>query len=168
MNFRFIAVVIVMLSIVGGVLLFIKGNGAKPKEVHFHAGFQVYSDNALVDFSDLKYMNIEPCTDHAAKDEDEQLEKAHLHDGVGDVVHVHRNGATWADLFKNISYPLKKDVVGYINGQKVVTILNRPIMAYDSAVFFLGENLDTKSKIGNHVTKKHIQETEQKSENCGS
>ena len=36
--------------------------------------------------------------------EDKQLEKAHLHDLIGTVAHIHRENATWRDLFKNIGY----------------------------------------------------------------
>src|ERR1700730_17097255 len=74
----------------------------KPKPVHFHAGFQVYVDDKLQDFSDFKYMHEAPCTVNGKpltnNHVDEQIEKAHLHDQIGDVVHVHRLGATWSDL----------------------------------------------------------------------
>ncbi len=71
-------------------------------ETHLHAGFQVYVDGVKQDFSDYQYMEIQPCgiTDYGEKTpEEQQLEKAHLHDGVGDVVHVHRAGATWGGPF---------------------------------------------------------------------
>src|SRR4051812_30234652 len=74
------------------------------KELHYHAGFQVYENGKQKSFADIAYMHDKPCTGKKAEEEkeDEQIEKAHLHDLVGDVVHVHRENATWGDLFKNI------------------------------------------------------------------
>lgn len=65
------------------------------KEVHFHAGFLVYVDGKLQDFSGDIYMSPNVCRkpDVRLSSEEEQMEKAHLHDGVGDVVHVHRKSA---------------------------------------------------------------------------
>ena len=130
------------------------------EEFHIHAGFKVYKDNELVDFSGLEYMKINPCLtgDGHAENEDEQIEKAHLHDNVGDVAHVHRENATWADLFMNIGYP--------IMGNE--DLLASPIKAYESVVFFEGENSDIESKASSKVSREHILEVEGKSENCGS
>lgn len=135
-------------------------------EVHYHAGFQVYVDNVKQDFSDFKYMKIEPCgTDHS--EGDEQLEKAHLHDNVGDVVHVHRDGAKWSDLFTNIGYALDQDVKGYLNGQLVPQALTMPIIGNGSMVFFVGENTDIPQKVAGRVSQDHIIEVEAMSEKCG-
>lgn len=142
-----------------------------PEEIHYHAGFQVYKDNILQDYSDFKYMKVEPCSLDSHEDtspEEEQLEKAHLHDGIGDVVHVHRKNAIWADLFTNINVEIDSDVVGYVNGEKVDDILSYPIKAYDSIVILEGKNTDIDKKLKGAVTKEHIVETEQKSESCGN
>jgi hypothetical protein len=141
------------------------------EEIHFHAGFQVYKDNILQDFSDFKYMKIEPCSLESHEEEsenEEQLEKAHLHDGVGDVVHVHRDTAIWADLFQNINVSIDQESEGYINGEKVDDILSLPIKKYDRVVIFEGKNSEIQQKLAGAVTNEHIMETEQKSENCGS
>ena len=54
-------------------------------------------------------MHIEPCRDEEHEKEKKdakeiQLEKAHLHDMIGDVVHVHYKGTRWKDLFANLNY----------------------------------------------------------------
>ena len=59
-----------------------KGGILPGEEVHYHAGFQVYKDDKLVDFSDFKYMHIEPCStgDHEEQptQEEEQIEEAQI------------------------------------------------------------------------------------------
>src|SRR5258708_3038706 len=78
----------------------------KPKPIHFHAGSQVYINDKIQSFTGNQYMHEAPCVVNgksvSESDPDDQGEKAHLHDHIGDVVHVHRKGATWGDLFFNI------------------------------------------------------------------
>lgn len=145
-------------------------NAPKPEAVHIHAGFTVYMDGVKQDFSDFKYMNIEPCTEHADKKtkENDQIEKAHLHENVGDVVHVHRSGAVWGDLFHNlnVTFPPGKPVVGFIGGEKFDNILTLPIHENDSVIIISGKSdgIDTSS----YVSVDHIKEVESKSELCGN
>ncbi len=144
----------------------------KPKPVHFHAGFQVYKDGKLQSFTGNKYMHEAPCAvdgKPVASNGDEQSEKAHLHDHVGDVVHSHRNNPTWGDLFTNIKYPIdEKNVVAYINGNKVDDILVEKIKPYDSVIIFIGKHTDDEKYLKSAVTKKRIQEIEKRSETCSS
>lgn len=137
----------------------------KPAEVHYHAGFIVVENNQKIDFSGFKYMKIEPCGDH--EHADEQLEKAHLHDSVGDVVHVHRDDPKWSDLFTNIKYPLDySKTTAYLNGQKIESFQDQTILPFDSIVILVGEN-DVEKALAQTVQKPHIEEVEKKSENCG-
>lgn len=138
-------------------------------ETHYHAGFVLFDGGKQVSFTDLKYMHVRPCSEghEANADEDEQIEKAHLHDFVGDVAHVHRSGAVWGDLFKNINYDVDgKKIRGFVNGEEEQDILKYPIKAYDSVVFFKDGKTD-KKLVKTKVSKKHILEVEDKSENCG-
>jgi len=128
------------------------------KEIHYHAGFLVYVDGQLQDFTPSKYMETQPCYTNKVKHppEDNQKEKAHLHDGIGDVVHVHRANATWGDLFKNIdfSFPATESAVGYINNTQISAIIvSGDIKAID---------------LKRYVTVDHIKEIESKSETCGT
>lgn len=139
-----------------------------PKAVHYHAGFVVFKDNKQFDFSTVKYMHAKPCGNEEHEEhspEEEQIEKAHLHDYIGDVVHTHREGALWKDLFINLKYPID-NAQGYINGKKVDDFQNQPIKPYDSLVVFIGKN-DIEKQLAKAVTKKHIQTVEKKSDNCG-
>lgn len=141
-------------------------------EIHYHAGFQVYKDDVLQDFSGLQYMHLESCTEEEHKEEpsaeEEQLEKAHLHDGIGDVIHVHRENVTWKDFFENIKVDINSEASAYINGKEVENFQDSPINTYDSLVIFEGQNTDTNEKLQKAVSKEHIIETESKSESCGS
>ena len=144
----------------------------KAKPVHYHAGFQVYKDGKLQDFSDFKYMHEKPCTADGKPIEDpnpdEQMEKAHLHDNDGDVVHVHREKARWKDLFQNIKYPIGENVTGYVNGKKVDDILDQPITKDESVIFFIGKNPDETKLLKKAVTVQRIREVEKKSETCSA
>jgi hypothetical protein len=154
-----------------GVVLLVAGFMAlqtKPKDVHYHAGFLVYVNGVQQDFSDPKYDKISPCAmPGAAVSGNPELEKAHLHDKVGDVVHVEGSGAVWGDLFKNIHYVFKKDVPvqGFISGKEVPNILTYPIKAYDSIIIVVGSGSGV--DLNKVVTKNHIVEVERKGESCG-
>lgn len=144
----------------------------KPEPIHIHAGFQVYKDEKLQDFSDFKYMHELPCTVNGKPVEgakvDEQKEKAHLHDQTGDVVHVHRKGARWSDLFTNINYTIDKNAAVYINGKKIDKFLEREIQPYESVVIFLGKTKDEQKYLKDAVKKDYIEKVENKSETCSS
>lgn len=145
-------------------------NKIPEKEVHYHAGFIVFNNGQKVDFSNVKYMTISPC---GVKGKSEkggtniQIEKAHLHDGVGDVVHVEAADSKWGDLFMNINYPIDySKVTAYINHQKVDDVKDYPIKPYDSLVLFAGDvNMDL---LNQAVTKDHIIKVGDASESCGN
>lgn len=164
-----------VLGLILGVVIAAAANVKKSDEeaIHYHAGFQVYVDNELQDFADLKYMKQDPCGDkHEVTDspEEEQLEKAHLHDLNGDVVHVHRESPTWGDLFINMEYEFPEEgSIAYVNGQRIEgDILNEVIETNDSVVIFVGTNDNIEEKLTSAVTLERIREVEALSEDCGT
>lgn len=162
--------VYVFILLVAGWFLF--GKKLLPeKKIHYHAGFVVFQNNKKIDFSDNKFMNVKPCTTgeekEEAAEEDEQLEKAHLHDNVGDVVHVEAADAYWKDLFTNIHYTIDySKATAFVNGQKIDDLKDQPIKAYDSLVIFIGK-VD-QNRLKEAVKKEHIVQEEKKSESCGT
>ncbi len=147
-------------------------NADDEEGIHYHAGFQVYVDNELQDFADLKYMKQDPCgAKHEITDspELEQLEKAHLHDLNGDVVHVHRESPTWGDLFMNMPYEFPDDThITYVNGERLESdILDYELKANDSVVIFVGTNTNINGKLADAITIDRIREVEALSEDCG-
>lgn len=165
-------IAVLVIIVMSAAALILPQTLLKPKPVHFHAGFQVYKDGEMQDFSDFKYMHEAPCSIDGKPIEgakvDEQLEKAHLHDQVGDVVHAHRTGGTWKDLFMNIKYPIQQNAVAYNNGQKVDNFLDKEIVSYESLVIFEGKPGNVEELTKKAVTKDHIVEIEGRSETCGS
>ena len=137
-------------------------------KLHYHAGFLVYIDGVLQDFSAGKYMNVDFCSIPHTKETPEEIQigKAHLHDNVGDVVHVHRSGAVWGDLFTNMHYtfPAGKPIKGYVNGYAVDDILNYPIKPYDSIIIIVGNGSGV--DLTKMVSKSHILDVEKRSESC--
>jgi hypothetical protein len=165
-------VAVLAVGIVGAAGFFAFNKQTPPAEkIHIHAGFQVYRDGVKQDFSDMKYMKIEPCTtkEHKLTAEEEQQERAHLHDQNGDIVHVHRKGATWGDLFKNIDYQLPKDkeVASYDGDQKIDNFLSTQVQAYQSVVIVIGDQSKAAEFAKGRVTVERIKEVEKLSEKCG-
>lgn len=166
----YLIILLFLVLVVTGIVL--RFTVLQPKKVHYHAGILVVKDNQQVNLGDMKYMLIKPCTTGKQplfeSPREQQLEKAHFHDGIGDVVHVHRNGGKWSDLFTNIDYPVDYGkTMAYLNGQSVSDFQNRPIQPYDSLVVFIGENASQSAFLAQAVTREHIEEVEKRSESCG-
>jgi hypothetical protein len=168
-----IGIVLFLLIDVGIIGYFLQKKFIKPEAAHFHAGFQVYIDDKLQDFSDTKYMETKPCAndegDETKSPEELQKDKAHLHDNVGNVVHSHVKGGTWEDLFRNIKFNIhpEKGITAYVNGKEVKNILQYPIHPYDSAIILVGKHGDKDTYLKNAVTKAEILKEEKNSESCG-
>lgn len=165
---KIILLLIPLLLIIFAGLIF-KSKIIREEKIHYHAGFLVYVDGILQDFTDNKYMEVIPCNVSGKENpSDDQKEKAHLHDNIGDVVHVEHSGAVWSDLFKNInfSFPENQQITGYVNGYPVSDILSRPVKPNDSSVFIAGDG--SRVNLRHYVSSDHIIEVESKSENCGS
>lgn len=153
MRKRFL-IIAALLSVLGASASYYFANKKESEQVHYHAGFRVYIDGTLQDYQDYKYMNFVPCSEHDKKKSaaEEQMELAHLHDGVGDVVHVHRKGAKWGDLFKNMGVQLPADL----------RELNERIEPNSSIVIMVGKPVSNPEK----VSLERIREVEAKSELC--
>lgn len=138
------------------------------KHVHYHAGFRVYINGIKQDYSKPIYMNFTPCSEHEQElsQEEEQIEKAHLHEQVGEVVHVHRKGAKWGDLFTNIRVDFDEEVHGYINGVAVKEIMKEEITPYSTAILVVGEDNPVLGK--EQIPREQIAEVEKQGEICGS
>lgn len=122
--------------------------------VHYHANFAVFIDGKNQDFSEDKFMHIEPCSDKDEHEEPNDLEeKVHLHDNVGNVVHVHDANIHWEDLFKSLNYEIeRKNVNYYLNGKKDKDVLKKVIQSEDKFLVSIGEKGNSNnelSQVGN-------------------
>ena len=127
-------------------------------------------DGKQIDFSGIKYMSLRPCEEHKGRQSKEEIvhEMAHLHDNIGYVVHSHREGAVWGDLFRNINYSFDttKPIKGYVNGKQVTDIFSYPVNAYDSVVILVGTSKN--SLVSKAITKQQIETVEKNSLDCGT
>lgn len=168
-KFIYIAGVLIFLTTILSIYFVYKPDKTLPAEVHYHAGFVVFDNGQKVDFSGSKYMYIKPCSVNQSQNltvAEQQLEKAHLHDGVGDVIHIEAAGAKWKDLFTNIGFSVNyASVSGYVNGNLVPDFQDTPINPYDSLVLFIGP-VD-KNLLSQAVTKDRILQVEKTSVGCG-
>ena len=163
----FLLIIIILIAIIGSISFFFITKKQDVEKIHYHGGFVVFKENKQVDFSDFKYMVVKPCNlEEEDEDEDEQIEKAHLHDQIGDVVHVEAENAKWSDLFTNLHYDIDYNSnEAYLNGKKTGNFQNLVIQPYDSLVVLIGKN-DINKALSKAVKKPHIEETEKRSENC--
>ncbi len=173
------AVAVILAAVVVGAFFFARHQSQptapKPAPVHYHAGFRIYVDDTLQSYSDMQFMEIAPCTPSEVPED----ATVHLHNGVGDVVHVHKAGMTWQNLFHYLNSRApgtlpdgarlsELGIRGYINGQLVENILAAPIVAYDSAVIIIGTDTgDLSKKLRSAVTVDDIKKAEASKENCG-
>lgn len=118
---------------------------------HYHANFAVFEDGKQVDFTSPELMHIAPCTDGDSHSDD-PYENVHLHDGVGNVVHLHMDGITWKTFFESIQYwsrleqaqEMAKLAENYtfdirVNGESTKTdVLNRQIMDSEQLSIHIG------------------------------
>ena len=164
----FFLVGIAVILLLGAGIFFFKKLSV-PQKTHYHAGFVVFENNKQISFSDIKYMFLEPCILNKKGDDstaDIQIEKAHLHDNVGELVHIERTGAIWHDLFTNMHYAINyARTTGYINGRQVNNFQMQPIHPFDSLVVFIGEN--DPNLLKQAVTKNYMITMAKKSTTCG-
>jgi Cu+-exporting ATPase len=140
------------------------------EETHLHAGFQIYLDGVLQDYSDDRYMHLNPCSEEQGEDYSMVQERVHLHNNIGDVAHIHVKGVKYLDLMESIGIQdlFGSGYISYLNGQEVSDLLNKEISPYDSAVFMIGNKPDDiNNLLVNQVTQEKIVETEEQVENCG-
>jgi hypothetical protein len=159
---------VVITILIGTAYFVVSKKPADSEKVHYHSGFVVFENGKKLDFSDSKYMFIKPCTIDGKEIEnegDEQIEKAHLHDNVGDVVHTEEKGAKWLDLFTNINFSVDySKATAYINGELAENFESQSIRPFDSLVLFVGK-VD-ESLLSQAPTKEYIEEWGEKSSTC--
>lgn len=140
---------------------------APTREYHAHAGFQVFIDNKLQDFSGVGNMYFKPCG--LVPDEIKTLkDKVHLHDQIGDVLHIHDATISWKDAMDSIGVVTGSGATFYVDGKEDNLLLTEKITEFESASIFIGKNTDIEKKVAGRVTKERMVEIEnKKAENCG-
>lgn len=139
---KIISSAVFVILIIGFFVLY-KTLQVSENPVHYHANFAVFIDGKEQDFSGDKFMHIEPCSDEEEEHLEDLDERVHLHDNMGNVVHVHDTNVRWEDLFKNLNYKIKgKNIRFYINGKEEKYGLQKIIQSNDKVLIAIGENKD--------------------------
>ncbi len=105
-----------------------------PEHVHYHANFAVYINGQREQFADPQLYE----ESGAACAEEKQMtpmQRAHMHDNVNDVVHVHDHAVTWGQFFLNLGWVVDAKVIETTNqtllpdaSHKISFMLNGQIM----------------------------------------
>lgn len=125
-------------------------------EVHYHANYAVFVDGERLPFERFTfYEEIQSCGGNGVNS---PKIRAHMHDQVSHVVHVHDNGATWGHFFANLGFVngdtvFKTDAGTFVesdevdirfilNGEEVQTTANRTIEDLDVLLISIGQPTD--------------------------
>lgn len=158
-----------LILLVAASLFYIRSKKEPIPHTHFHAGFVVYIEGEKQDYSASQFMHVDMCSIEDKQDAHamQQEDRVHLHNNIGDVAHIHADGVTWGELFKNagITLPADTQLFSYRNGQKISeSILDVQIEPYESVVLSFGT--DVMPKPADFVSKNRILEVEKLPSGC--
>jgi hypothetical protein len=124
-----------------------------PEKTHYHANFAVYINGEQEKFASPKYYSEVALCSESGKLTDPR-ERAHMHDNVYDVVHVHDNAVTWGMFFQNLGWVIDPSAISgggnaytpddqhkitfMLNGQKADTISQKVIKDEDRLLVSYG------------------------------
>lgn len=78
------------------------------ESIHYHANFAVYINGQREAFKNKIYYTETACT---LETEITPMERAHMHDGINDVVHVEDHAVTWGQFFENLGWYVGPDFI---------------------------------------------------------
>jgi hypothetical protein len=86
-----------------------------PERVHYHANFAMYINGQKEEFKNpIYYIQIaDMCSADAT---DNPTDRAHMHSGVNNVVHVEDHAVTWGQFFQNIGWVVDPRVIRSFDG----------------------------------------------------
>lgn len=125
----------------------------EPVQTHYHANFKMYINEEIYNFEDMGfYEEVAQCS---IKDDSPPESRAHMHDNVGSVVHVHDDNVTWGHFFENIDFSISdkhiqtwsdiyvedggRDVRFFMNGKEIVDPSNTYIKDQDRLLVAYGD-----------------------------
>ena len=84
--------------------------------VHYHANFAVYLNGSRQEFKGPQYyQEVAICS--AAHGITIPQQRAHMHDNINSVIHVHDHAVTWGQFFENLGWIVGSDFIVTDNGQ---------------------------------------------------
>ncbi len=147
-------------------------NIEETEEIHYHAGFKVIIDGEEQDFSGFEYMSVKPCGLENEDDHEHGNKVAdivHLHDSIGDVIHIHGPNATWGMVFQYLKLPNDQQITAFNRTESLDDPMNALVEENQSVLFLLGDTRGVFPFEGQHyIAEDYIEEIGSKSETCGS
>ena len=106
----------VFLALTAGVLVGVLGVLAfrfatyYPEHTHYHANFAVYLNGKRDEFKGSQYyQSVAVCSAGRGITIPEQ--RAHMHDNINSVIHIHDHATTWGQFFENLGWNIGSDFV---------------------------------------------------------
>jgi predicted lactoylglutathione lyase len=85
------------------IILAVRFATYKPVQVHYHANFAVYLNGQREEFKGPQYyQEVAICS--STNDITIPQQRAHMHDNINSVVHVHDHAVTWGQFFENLGW----------------------------------------------------------------
>jgi len=89
-----------------------------PPHTHYHANFAVYINGQREEFNNPKYyQEVAICS---ADNDNLPQQRAHMHDNINSVVHVHDSAVTWGQFFDNIGWEIGPNFIMKDDGTLLV------------------------------------------------
>lgn len=121
---------------------------------HYHANFALYINGQKDEFNSFTYYEeVTACSDSSKMN---PKSRAHMHNNVNSIVHVHDDAVTWGHFFSNLGYvfhdnllitpkgryePVDDKKFSYIlNGEKVKNISDKVIKSEDTLLINFGSD----------------------------
>ena len=101
------------------VLLGIRFLTYHPVQVHYHANFAVYINGQREPFKGANYYQEEAVC-KTTNDISLPEQRAHMHDKINSVIHVHDHAATWGQFFENLGWYVGPDFMQTASGTMYV------------------------------------------------
>jgi hypothetical protein len=149
-------IILIAGALIGVVLLLaVRFLSYQPAQVHMHANFAVYINGQREKFSDANYYEAVSLACGLSGQVQPQ-ERAHMHDRVNDIVHIHDHGVTWGHFFQNLGWSVAPNLLNrrgqvylpsgpnklsfILNGRSTDNIANRLINSEDRLLINFGKD----------------------------
>ncbi len=91
-------------------ILIIRFFAYSPEHVHYHANFAVYINGVHEEFAAPQYyQEVAICSSAHGITIPEQ--RAHMHEKVNSLIHIHDHAATWGQFFENLGWYIGPDFI---------------------------------------------------------
>jgi hypothetical protein len=117
----------------------------QPHSVHYHANFGVFINGERQQFKEPRfYQEVAVCS--ASHDITLPQQRAHMHENVNTVAHVHDSAVTWGQFFENLGWSIGSDFIVTDKGTKYFADDNNKLH-----IFINGEDYTDLTSISNRV-----------------